>query len=85
MIVFSMAKMTYATFQVEMVPLLGVIMWIRFDKNITEEGATLLLSGLSIWHTYRMLSWVSTAINQICKKLGIKCFSITKKSDKKNN
>mmetsp|Transcript_27790 Transcript_27790/g.34333 ORF Transcript_27790/g.34333 Transcript_27790/m.34333 type:complete len:421 (-) Transcript_27790:119-1381(-) len=81
MIVFSMAKMTYAAVQTTALPLLMGFLWIRFDKNITEEGATLLLSMLSVYYVYQLLSWVSKAINQICKKLDIYCFSIKAKSD----
>lgn len=83
MIVYSMAKMTYASFQFEIVPLCAVIAWIRLDGNITEEGVSLLLSILSIWYVYRMLNWVSNAIHQICKRLDIKCFKIQNKGDKK--
>ncbi len=82
-IVFSMAKMTYAAFQLEALPLYAVFLWIRFDSNITDEGASLILSGLSVWYVYRMLSWVSRAIDQICKKLGIMCFSIKQSKKEK--
>ena len=81
-IVFSMAKMTYATFQLDILPLCAAIAWIRLDGNITEEGVTLLLSVLSIWYVYRMLNWVSNAIHQICNRLNIKCFKIQKKDEK---
>ena len=76
MIVFSMAKMTYATFQMEILPLAFIFMWIRYDDNITDRGATVLLCGLSAWYSYRMLKWVSKAIDQICKRLDILCFRI---------
>ncbi len=76
MIVFSMAKMTYATFQLEIVPLIFTFTWIKYDGNITEVGATVLLWILSVWYTYRMLNWVSKAIDQICQRLGILCFRI---------
>lgn len=78
MIVFSMAKMTYATIQAEMLPLVFVFLWIRYDENITERGATMLLSFLSAWYVYRMLKWVNKAIDQICSRLGIFCFRINK-------
>jgi ethanolaminephosphotransferase len=86
-IVFSMAKMSYATFQKEAFPLYAVFLWIRLDSNITEEGASMLLGSLSFWYVYRMLSWISTAIDQICNVLGIFCFSIRKRNDgeKKTN
>eukprot|EP01083_Nonionella_stella_P276389 939094_1 len=79
MICFSMAKQTYATFQVEAIPYCAIMLWIRLDDNITAEGASLLLKALCVWNAYRLVNWASIAIDQICKRLDIYCFTIKQK------
>lgn len=79
MICFSMAKQTFASIQIEAIPYWFVFLWIRYDENITQQGATVLLGGLCLWHAFRLLSWASSAIDQICKRLDIHCFTIKKK------
>jgi hypothetical protein len=79
MICFSMAKMTFAAIQIEALPFWIIFLWIRYDSNITEEGATVLLGGLCFWYAYRMINWSRIAIGQICERLDIHCFTIKKK------
>jgi len=79
MICFSMAKQTYATIQIDAIPFWVLILWIRFDDNITDDGVAVLLGLLCIWQAYRLISWASTAIDQICTRLDINCFSIKDK------
>jgi phosphatidylglycerophosphate synthase len=80
MICFSMAKMTYATSQIEAIPYWMIILWIRYDRNITEQGVTLLLGLSCIWYLIRMTIWANIAIRQICDRLDIHCFTIKDKS-----
>jgi len=79
MICFSMAKMTYAAFQAEALPYFLICSWIRMDGNLTELGSSLILGLLCLWYVYRLLKWAQRAIDQICARLGIFCFSIKKK------
>jgi len=79
MICFSMAKMTYASFQLEALPYFLICLWIRLDENITELGISLILRGLCLWYAYRMLNLAKRTINQICDRLDIFCFSIKAK------
>ncbi|GFH58927.1 hypothetical protein CTEN210_15403 [Chaetoceros tenuissimus] len=79
MIVFSMAKMTYAVIQKEALVYFATFLWIRYDTNITEEGATLLIAILCVWYSSRMTLWASKAVNQICERLDIYCFTIKEK------
>lgn len=81
MIVFSMAKAAFATIQLDVVPLVLLCVWLHFDDNVTDLGASALLSALTLWHTYRLLFWARTAIAQICARLDIYCFTIKKKTD----
>jgi len=81
MICFSMAKMTFASVQIEAIPFWAVILWIRWDGNVTELGATVLLGGLCVWYAYRLMDWAKVAIDQICNRLDIYCFTIKSKSD----
>lgn len=79
MICFSMAKMSYATFQVEAIPYFLICLWIRLDGNMTDLGTTFILRGLCLWYVYKLLNWANRAISQICNRLDIFCFSIKKK------
>ncbi len=83
MICFSMAKQTFATIQIEAVPYWIALLWIRCDDRITDLGARVILMGLCLWYAFRLLNWAKVAIDQICKRLGIYCFNITKKRSKK--
>jgi hypothetical protein len=75
-----MAKMTYAAVQIEAIPYWMIILWIRYDRNITEQGVTLLLGLSCIWYLIRMTIWANIAIRQICDRLDIHCFTIKDKS-----
>lgn len=79
MICFSMAKQTFACIQIEALPYWAVFLWIRYDSNITEEGATLLLGVLCLWYAFRLVNWARVAIDQICTRLDINCLTIKHK------
>ena len=85
MICFSMAKQSYASIQIEAIPCWAVFLWIRYDENVTEQGATVLLGALCFWYAYRLVDWARVAIDQICKRLDIHCFTIKKKEVKDVN
>lgn len=74
-----MAKMTFASIQIEAVPYWLVILWIRYDRNITEQGTTILLGFLCVWYSFRISLWAKVAIRQICERLDIHCFTIKEK------
>lgn len=80
MICFSMAKQSFAAIQMEAFPFLGVIILIKTDYSnemlINDMVAKILLSGLCVWYAYRLIDWAGKAINQICERLDIYCFSI---------
>lgn len=82
MICFSMAKQTYASIQMEAIPYWAAMLWIRLDGRITDLGARVVLMGLCLWYAFRLINWARVAIDQICKKLGIYCFSIHKRRKK---
>ncbi|GMH50840.1 hypothetical protein TL16_g00882 [Triparma laevis f. inornata] len=75
MIVYSMAKMTFATLQLDVVPLL-VLSWLSSGTGLTAYGIKTAWQGLFIWQFLRVIYWSARAINQLCAKLGIKCFRI---------
>ena len=76
MIIFSMAKMKYASIQMEVLPLVAVFLWIKVDANFREKGITLLFSGLCVWSVSRLILFVSSAIDEICEKMKINCFKV---------
>jgi len=79
LIVFSMAKQTYAIFQLDTLPVFAAIAWIIYDRRLTEKGTRLLWQCLCAWYLYRLHSWTSTASAQICQRMKIHMFSIVKK------
>jgi len=79
MICYSMANMTYASFQVEALPYFVVCAWIRLDGNMTEVGTSFFLRYLCLWYVGRLLNFARRTIHQICERLDIFCFSIKTK------
>jgi len=77
MISFSMAKQSYASIQMDAVlPYLVVLLWLKYDTNITPRGVHVIL-GMTCWYyLYKLLSWSQSAIYQITKRLDIHCFTI---------
>jgi len=78
-IVYSMAKMCFASIQLDVLPFLFTCLWIRYDERLTEEGGFLVIRALCIWHAFRLMHWAGIAINQICKRLDIWCLRIKHK------
>jgi len=77
MISFSMAKQSYASIQIDgMIPYIGVLLWIKYDTNITSRGAHLVLGITCLYYLYKLVSWSKSAIYQITKRLDIYCFTI---------
>jgi ethanolaminephosphotransferase len=76
MIVFSMAKMAYAAIQYDVLPLLFISLWIRYDPRLTRKGADFVMGLLCLWYLHRLLRWVNVTINQICKRLNVYCFRL---------
>lgn len=78
-IVYSMAKMTFASIQLDILPFFFTCLWIRYDERLTEEGAFLAIEMLCIWHAFRLMHWAGIAIHQICERLDIWCLLIKPK------
>eukprot|EP00591_Stephanopyxis_turris_P004478 CAMPEP_0195523504 /NCGR_PEP_ID=MMETSP0794_2-20130614/22766_1 /TAXON_ID=515487 /ORGANISM="Stephanopyxis turris, Strain CCMP 815" /LENGTH=429 /DNA_ID=CAMNT_0040653519 /DNA_START=34 /DNA_END=1323 /DNA_ORIENTATION=- len=79
MIVFSMAKQTFACLQPHVMPYLIVCACLRFSDEFAEVGARMSLRLFCLYHAYKLLSWCEIVIQQICDKLDIYCFTIKKK------
>ena len=82
MIVFSMAKMTFAAFQPDILPLLSVSLLARFSPSVTDYGIEKALQSMAMWQFVRTIWWSNAAIGQLCVKLDINCFSIKKQAGK---
>jgi ethanolaminephosphotransferase len=79
MIVFSMAKMTFATFQPDVLPFLFTALACRYGHysgSLDGDQIHNLILGVSIWQGLRLVYWSRNAINQLCKRLKVECFSI---------
>ena len=83
MIVFSMAKMTFASIQMDVLPFVAVCLWVRLDPNLTERGVETVLAIACVLYAIRLVFWAKRAINDICHRLGIWCFRIKPKEKKK--
>ena len=75
MIVFSMARMTFATVQADIVPVL-VVALASEGGGVTEKGVETLWRACALWQGGRVVWWSSMAIGQLCKRLKIRCFKI---------
>ena len=78
-ICFSMAKQTFASIQIEALPYLATLLWIRYDRNLSDQGARFVLGGLCVWNAFRLIKFASIAIDQICTRLDINCMTIKEK------
>lgn len=85
MIVFSMARMSFAAIQLHSVPYFLVLFWTRFYHHgsiMNDANSPLLhlvLQIICLYHLYLWLLWCRRAIYQICDRLDINCFSIKHK------
>jgi ethanolaminephosphotransferase len=80
LIVFGMAKRSYAVIQLDAVPALLVLTWIRMDARFTDKGQHALLVVTTVWYLIRIYQWTGSAIRQICQRLDIYLFTIKAKS-----
>ena len=72
-IVSSMAKMSHGSLQIDVLPMLVACMWLQWNGG---KYGGLVLRLLSLLYGIRLTWWVSSAIQQICQRLDIYCFSI---------
>jgi len=81
MILFGMANTTFAVVQIDALPYLICCAWMRFDHNLTTKGAGSVFGCLAVWYAFRLITWARSAIEQLCNRLDIYCFTIKKKED----
>lgn len=75
LIVYSMARMAYASIQPDILPLIGIVV----AAHVLEINHPLLFQLLDVLYLARLLYWVHQAITQICERLKIPLFRIQKK------
>ena len=81
LIFLSMAKMPYAVFQCDILPMVLVCLWVRSDERLTLLGAKTLFQVCTVWYLYRFLKWSAVACHQICDRLDINIFKIKTKKE----
>lgn len=81
-VVFSMARQAYAALQMDAIPCLLGIVWVRCDARITSDGVGLLFRVLAAYYLGRILFWASAFIRQVCERMNIALFTIKKKHAK---
>jgi ethanolaminephosphotransferase len=79
-IVFSMARMAYASFQWSILPLVTVSVWLRYSPEYTWWSHTMMKQpiewALDLYYVLSISFWAYRAISQLCDKLHIKLFRI---------
>lgn len=82
-IVYSMARMAYATIQMDILPFVVVVLLI----HTADDGATLfvnpsiLFAVLDLFYFGRLVYWIRCAIGQLCDHLQIQLFRIKQKKE----
>ena len=81
-----MAKQSFASIQMEAFPFFAIIILLLTDANnmslLNDTMKKVILGALCVWYAYRLVIWASKAIDQICKRLDIYCFSIKRPKTK---
>ncbi|KAL3904459.1 MAG: hypothetical protein SGILL_010060 [Bacillariaceae sp.] len=80
-IVFSMARMAYASLQMAILPFIFASLWLKFAEHdwLTDNMKQDLEWVLDIYYLLAITIWARRAITQLCAKLGIMLFRITPK------
>lgn len=88
-IVLSMAKMSYACIQPDILPLLCVLGFVTWEyeysvlwdqpRRLKPLGFHFLLQCLTVYYLVRIFHWTSTAMHQLCQKLDVYVFTIKPK------
>jgi ethanolaminephosphotransferase len=77
LIVYSMARMAYASVQFDIVPLMVVLLVSNPWKQMGELKALQILYGaLDLFYVVRLGYWIHAAITQLCDRLHIHLFRI---------
>jgi hypothetical protein len=81
LIVFSMAKQSFAAVQLkEVFPLTLLCYWIRTDTHWRDPGIRLILQLATFVYLIRILRWTASAIGQLTERLDVYLFTIKPKS-----
>ncbi|KAL3909927.1 MAG: hypothetical protein SGILL_007895 [Bacillariaceae sp.] len=82
-IVFSMARMAFASLQIGILPFVGASLWFRYGEQevhwLTDDMKQSLEWVLDIYYLAAICIWARRAISQLCDKLQIKLFRIVAK------
>jgi ethanolaminephosphotransferase len=78
LIVFSMARQSYAILQKEAIPILVGVLWTS-DERWTDLGVRTLWQVVCAYYVIRLVVWNRAAITQICERMGIQLFVIKPK------
>ncbi len=77
-IVFSMARMAFASFQLAIVPFVGASLWLRYANHdwLTDDLKQMMEWSLDLYYLVTISLWAHRAISQLCERLKIKLFRI---------
>eukprot|EP00934_Nitzschia_sp_Nitz4_P000208 Nitzschia sp. Nitz4//scaffold11_size288233//158887//160197//NITZ4_000778-RA/size288233-processed-gene-0.236-mRNA-1//-1//CDS//3329534086//208//frame0 len=75
-IVYSMANMSYASVQFDVLPFVLVVTALKLAGDSIPIPSSLVLMTLDVFYMARLLFWVQLAIGQLCKRLNINLFRI---------
>jgi ethanolaminephosphotransferase len=77
-IVYSMAKMAYASFQLDIIPFIVVVLWVHWsaDGETLPVSPSMVFAILDLYYFARLVYWIRRAIFQLCDHLKIQLFRI---------
>ncbi|CAB9505705.1 Uncharacterized CDP-alcohol phosphatidyltransferase class-I family protein [Seminavis robusta] len=82
MIIFSMARMAYASIQLDILPIVGTLLFFAWECDYAEHrrlhppGITFGLQAVVVFYMARIAYWTSIAIRQLCEKLDVYLLTI---------
>jgi hypothetical protein len=76
LVVFGMARMAYASLQLDVLPIIWGAMTIASQHLSSIMNLELLFPLMTVGYLVRLVWWTRTAISQLCHKLQIQAFRI---------
>jgi ethanolaminephosphotransferase len=75
LIVYSMARMAYASIQPDILPLIAVVIWAK----VYSVDNAIIFQLLDLLYLARLMYWIHQAITQLCERLNVQLFRIPDK------
>ena len=89
-IVFSMARMAYASIQMDVLPYVISMIFLNYYPDLLKQylpgpSSSMIYGLVDIYYFARLVYWIHEAIKQLCKRLDIPLFRIKPKPKQKKS